>query len=250
MRIAFFSEVYWPMVSGVSLTLARTVDALRQRGHAVRVYTASYSLPDGDGDRPEVHRSPSQPFLLSPEVQWATPDQRAIEDDLARFAPDIVHVATEFPIGFAGLRAARRLRRPVVISAHTDYEEYASRYRVGWAVAPGWVYLRWFYRQAAAVLAPTEQYAERLRRRGVGRVGVWTRGIDTERFAPSFRSARYRRDLGIGPDELVVAYVGRIAPEKGIDRLLDAWEIAAALHPKAHLVFTGSGSMEPAVRER
>ena len=83
MRIAFFSEVYWPMVSGVARTLERTVAALTARGHAVRVYTATYPLPAGTPDLPEVHRSPSRPLFLSPEVQWAFPRQHELQADLA-----------------------------------------------------------------------------------------------------------------------------------------------------------------------
>ena len=83
MRIALFSEVYWPMVSGVGVTLQRLTESLAARGHVVRVYTASYPLPAGQPDRPEVHRSPSVPLFLYPDVQWAFPRQRDIEDDLA-----------------------------------------------------------------------------------------------------------------------------------------------------------------------
>ena len=73
MRIALFSEVYWPMVSGVGVTLLRLTKALQQRGHVVRVYSASYTLPPGQPDRPEVHRSPSVPLFLYPDVQWHFP---------------------------------------------------------------------------------------------------------------------------------------------------------------------------------
>ncbi len=250
MRIAIFSEVYWPMISGVAHTLGRTVDALVERGHVVRVYSASYALPAGIRDRPEVHRSPARPFTLSPEVQWARPRLADIVADLAHFDPDVVHLATEFPMGRAGLKAAQRLGVPIVASAHTDYESYASRYGFGWAVGPGWIYLRRFYQHAKVVLAPSRTYQEQLRRRGVRRTGVWSRGVDTDRFHPDFRSDEYRASLGVGPGDLLVAYVGRLAPEKGVDRLLDGWSVLSQRHPRAHLAFTGSGVLEQEIRER
>src|SRR5919108_2532975 len=114
MRIALFSEVYWPMVSGVGVTLLRLTNALQSRGHSVRVYSATYSLADGQADRPEVHRSPSVPLFLYPDVQWAFPRMRDVVEDLARFRPDVVHVATEFTVGYAGLKAARQLGLPLV----------------------------------------------------------------------------------------------------------------------------------------
>ena len=130
MRIAIFSEVYWPMVSGVGVTLTRLTEALQARGHVVRVYSASYTLPTGAREREEVHRSASVPLFLYPDVQWAVPRFREIIRDAADFAPDVVHVATEFAMGIAGLKVARALAVPAVASAHTDYDRYAARYGV------------------------------------------------------------------------------------------------------------------------
>jgi glycosyltransferase involved in cell wall biosynthesis len=250
MRVALFSEVYWPMVSGVSLTVQRAVDGLRERGHAVRVYTATYDRPAGEPDRPEVHRSPSRPLFVSPEVQWAFPRRHEIRDDLARFRPDVVHLATEFSIGLAGLRAARQLGIPIIASSHTDYERYAARYGLGWAVTPGWGYLRWFYGHAFRVLCPSPTYQAHLGLRGVRHTAIWSRGVDAERFHPRHRSEAWRRSLGVGPRDLLVTCVGRVAPEKGIDTLLDAWALLGDLHDRTRLVFVGGGLMESEIARR
>ena len=226
-RIALFSEVYWPMVSGVGVTLLRLTDALHARGHQVRVYSATYALPAGVPDRPEVHRSPSVPFFLYPDVQWAFPRLREVVDDLAAFRPDVVHVATEFPLGIAGVKAAKQLRLPIVASAHTDYDQYAARYGVTWALRAGWHYLRWFYGQAHRVLCPSRIYEEALRAHGVRHTGIWSRGVDPEVFSPGFRSHAYRARHGVGPDDLLVTYIGRIAREKNLGLLLEAWETLA-----------------------
>lgn len=250
MRVALFSEVYWPMVSGVSLTVQRTAEGLRERGHAVRVYSASYDLAPGETDRPEVHRSPSRPFFISPEVQWAFPRRHGIRDDLARFRPDLAHLATEFPIGLAGLRAARDLGVPIIASSHTDYERYATRYGLAWAVAAGWRYLRWFYGHATRVLCPSLAYETHLHARGVRHTALWSRGVDATQFNPCHRSEAWRRSLGVGPGDLLVTYVGRIAPEKGIDVLLDAWTLLAEWRDRARLVFVGSGLTEAEIARR
>src|SRR5262245_58880637 len=97
LRIALFSDVYCPMVSGVGVTLLRLTEALQRRGHQFRVYSATYALPPG-GDRPEVHRSHSVPFCLYPDVHWAFPRLRDVVDDLSRFRPDVVHVAPAFSL--------------------------------------------------------------------------------------------------------------------------------------------------------
>lgn len=250
MRIAVFSEVYWPMVSGVGVTLLRLTKALEARGHQVRVYSATYSLPKGARDRPEVHRSPSVPLFLYQDVQWAFPRLRDIVEDLGKFRPDVVHVATEFALGLAGLKAARRLGLPLVASAHTDYDKYAARYGVDWALRAGWHYLRWFYGQAQMVLCPSRIYEKHLHTRGVTHTGVWSRGVDPACFHPRFRSDGYRRALGLAPNDLLVTYIGRIAREKNLALLLEAWEALAPHRGSAQLALVGRGPLEDDIRRR
>jgi glycosyltransferase involved in cell wall biosynthesis len=249
-RIALFSEVYWPMVSGVGVTLLRLTRALEERGHQVRVYSANYALPEGTADRPEVHRSPSIPLFLYPDVQWAFPRLRDVIEDAARFRPDVVHVATEFALGLAGLKAAHQLRLPIVASAHTDYDKYAARYGVDWALRLGWHYLRWFYGQAHRVLCPSRIYQEHLRSRGVTHTGVWSRGVDPRYFHPRFRSEAYRRALGLRPSDLLVTYIGRIAREKNLTQLLAAWDALAPERGMAQLALVGRGPLEEEIRRR
>jgi glycosyltransferase involved in cell wall biosynthesis len=249
-RIALFSEVYWPMVSGVGVTLLRLTEALQARGHELRVYSATYALPPGLSDRPEVHRSPSVPLFLYPDVQWAFPRMRDVVDDLARFRPDVVHVATEFSLGIAGVKAARQLGFPLVASAHTDYDQYAARYGVTWALRAGWHYLRWFYGQAHKVLCPSRIYEQHLHSHGVLHTGVWSRGVDPEWFHPRFRSDDYRARFGVEPGDLLVTYIGRIAREKNLELLLHAWETLAPVRGTAQLVLVGRGPLEDEIRRR
>ena len=238
------------MVSGVGVTLLRLTEALEQRGHQVRVYSASYPLPKGQRDRAEVHRSPSVPLFLYPDVQWAFPRLRDVIDDAARFRPDVIHVATEFALGLAGLKAARHLRLPLVASAHTDYDKYAARYGVDWALRVGWHYLRWFYGQAHRVLCPSRIYEEHLHSRGVNHTGVWSRGVDPAQFHPRFRSEAYRQALGLGPNDLLVTYIGRIAKEKNLVQMLSAWEALASERGSAQLALVGRGPLEEEIRRR
>lgn len=251
LRVAIFSEVYWPMVSGVGVTLRRLTDSLQARGHSVRVYSPAYPIPDGMVERPEAFRVPSVPFFLYPDVRWAFPRMSEVVQDARRFGPDLVHVATEFSMGVTGVKVARALGLPVVASAHTDYEQYADRYyRVGWAIGVGWHYLRWFYGHTATVLCPSHHFERHLNCRGVLNTGVWSRGIDSERFHPRYRSADFRRAVGAGERDIVVTYVGRIAREKNLLLLIDAWELLGADRRGAQLVLVGRGPLEHEIRER
>ncbi len=238
------------MVSGVGVTLLRLTKALEERGHQVRVYTANYALAKGQLDRPEVHRSPSVPLFLYPDVQWAFPRHRDILEDAARFRPDVVHVATEFALGLAGLKVARQLRVPLIASAHTDYDQYAARYGVDWVLGAGWRYLRWFYGQSHRVLCPSRIYQEHLHSRGVAHTGIWSRGIDPNCFHPRFRNDAYRRALGVQPGDLLVTYIGRIAREKNLGLLLEAWDLLAPGRGSAKLSLVGRGPLEADIRRR
>ena len=250
MRIALFSEVYWPMVSGVAVTLRRLADSLTARGHEVRVYSATYQLPAGCEDRPEARRSRSVPLFLYPDVQWAFPRFGELLEDVTAFRPDIVHVATEFSMGLAGAKIARRLGVPLVASAHTNYDQYAGRYGMDWLVRPGWHYLRWFYGHADVVLCPSRFYQGYLEERGIGRTALWTRGVDTDTFSPRHRDASYRSALDVGPDDLLVTYVGRIAREKNLDLLLDAWSALGDRRRGARLALVGRGPLAEPIRRR
>ena len=250
MRIAIFSEVYWPMVSGVGVTLLRLTEALEARGHEVRVYSATYSLPVGTADRPEVHRSPGIPLFLYPDVHWAFPRLREVVLDLAAFRPDVVHVATEFAMGLAGTKAARQLQVPVIASSHTDYDKYAQRYGVPWVLRVGWIYLRWFYGHAYRVLCPSRIYEHHLHRRGVYHTGLWTRGVDLEAFNPLHRSEAYRRRFGVGPNDLLVTYIGRVSKEKDLLVLIEAWRLLRAVRGNAQLVLVGQGPLVEILNRR
>ncbi|MCB9505762.1 MAG: glycosyltransferase family 1 protein [Gemmatimonadales bacterium] len=243
MRIAIFSEVYWPMVSGVSHSLQRLVAALEARGHTCRIYAPEYALPAGTPDLATVHRSPALKLFLYPDVQWGFPRQAEIAADFAAFAPDVVHVATEFAMGTTGLRLARQFGVPVVASAHTDYERYASRYRLDWLMPAGWGYLRWFYAQASMVLCPSRVYERHLNLRGVRHTGIWTRGVNREQFSPARRRDDFASRLGLAPGTPIVLYVGRLAAEKNLTLLLDAWSGLVARGTSAELVLVGRGPL-------
>ncbi|MFL5338394.1 MAG: glycosyltransferase, partial [Geminicoccaceae bacterium] len=249
-RIALFSEVYWPMVSGVGVTLLRLTEGLEARGHQVRVYSAGYQLPPGVAERPEAHRSPSIPLFLYPDVQWAFPRVRDLVEDAARFRPDVVHVATEFSMGLAGLKVARQLDLPSVASAHTDYERYAGRYGLQWLMRWGWKYLQWFYGQTELVLCPSHFYEAHLNARGVTHTDLWTRGVDPREFGPGFRSEAYRQSLGLGDGDLLVTYIGRLAREKNLGLLIDIWPAIHERYPRARLALVGQGPLEEELRKQ
>lgn len=251
LRLALFTDTWTPQVNGVSRTLERLRAAVEARGGTTQVFTvddpALADVPATEG----VTRARSVPFWAYPQLQLAWPSGRDVARELTAFQPTLVHVATEFGVGLAGRRVARALGVPLVTSYHTSFAAYAQYYRLGLLARPGWQYLRWFHGAAARTYCPTEAIKTEIEAQGFRRVSVWSRGVDATRFHPSFRSSALRAQMGADDDTLVVAYVGRLAPEKGLDAALTALqEVARARPDKVAFMFVGDGPYEEEVHRR
>ena len=246
LRLALFTDTYVPQVNGVARTLARLTAAVRARGGVVRIFTTAD--PDAVGNA-DVTRVPSRAFWAYPQLQLAWPSSRIVERELREFRPTLIHAATEFGVGLAGRRAARRLGIPFVSSYHTNFTAYAGHYGLGWLSAPGWHYLRWFHNAGLRTYCPTATIAADIAAHGFERCTVWSRGVDGERFSPHFRSEAFRARVGAHDDTLIVTYVGRIALEKSVSVAIDAMRLALDKRPDTlRFVFVGDGPYEDTAR--
>ena len=168
---------------------------------------------------------------------------------VSRWRPTLIHSATEFGVGLGGLAAARKSRIPFVSSYHTHFTAYLRHYRLTALNAISWPFLRWFHNSGRITWTPGAIVAEELRTHGFRNVRVWSRGVDPERFSPEFRSREWRARVGATDDTLVVAYVGRLAPEKGIDVALDGMRQVLARHgDRVRFVLVGDGPAEARCR--
>lgn len=219
-RLAIVTDTFPPQINGVAGTLARLVDAVEQRGGTVHVETPA--APESGPD-PRVHRSASIPFWAYPQLRIAAPSPRAMARRLRAFAPTLIHVATPFGTGWAGRCAANRLGIPLVTSYHTSFAAYLQYYGFDALAPASWRFLRWFHNGGRRTFAPSAAVADELRWRGFTGIGIWGRGVDVTHFSPDRRSDARRLALGASPATVVFAYVGRLAPEKRIDLVLDAF---------------------------
>ena len=247
MRIAIVSDTYTPQVNGVARTLARTTDALRARGHEVRVFTTTD--PEATEDA-SVARFPSRALWLYPQLRFATPSTRRMSKALLAWKPDLVHIATPFGIGLAGRRAALKLGLPMVSSYHTSLSKYAEFYGLGAIAGIGWRFLRWFHNGTRRTLCPTHAIVAELEAHGFDKLAVWGRGIDTAQFNPRWRSDALRTSWGADDDTIVIALVGRLAAEKGLDVALDAVSELASERRDIVCVVAGDGPYEHECRRR
>jgi len=239
-RVAIVSESFLPVVNGVTNSVLRVVENLVARGHEVLVIAPGADGPDSCAGA-RVVRIPAVDLPVVASMPVGVPSRRVLTE-LRAFAPDVVHLAAPFVVGHRGLVAARRLGIPTVAVYQTDVAGFASSYGLGLTARAAWRWTCRLHRQADRTLSPSSWATAQLRARGVPRVHQWGRGVDTRRFTPSRRDPALRAELAPG-GELLVGYVGRLAPEKQVERL-------AAVHdvPGVRLVVVGDGPSAPRLR--
>lgn len=242
MRVVIVTESFPPDVNGVSHCALQTVLHLARRGHEPLVVAPApppgTRVPD-DVPCPVVH-VPSLPLPGYPQVRVALPGRR-MAAALDRHRPDVVHLASPFVLGARAAAAAARRGLPSVAVFQTDMAGYARMY-VGGGERVAWRRIRTIHAASDLTLAPSTDTMEQLRAHGVPRVRLWGRGVDTGRFRPALRDDELRRELA--PDgELLVGYVGRLAPEKRIDLLSGVCAL-----PGVRVVVVGDGPSEPGLR--
>jgi glycosyltransferase involved in cell wall biosynthesis len=250
MRIALFTDTYLPTVNGVARTLGQLVSHAHRRGHEVALFSTDVS-PEPAAGTVLHHQMPGFPLPMYPELQIAWPFDGIGTQRLEAFDPELVHVATESTVGWAGRAWALRRKVPLVTSYHTDWPAYISGYGFGGLETSVWRGLREFHGVAGATFCPSSFTLEQLRSWGFSHdLRVWSRGVDTEFFNPTRRRPDLREALA--PDgEKILLYVGRLAPEKRLDVLLEAFpSIRATMGGGVVLALVGDGPWMAHLRER
>lgn len=242
----------------MSVVTALTVAGLRARGWDVGVIAPRYpahpphgvkQFPDDFGSADLLVELPSAAFPPYPDIRLAVPAYPRIARTMHRFRPDLVHCATEFMIGRLGQIAARRAGVAMVSSYHTDFSRYTEAYGAARLRSVVSNYIARFHQRALRTYTPSRAARADLLALGVRDVEVWGRTVDGRTFAPERRDVAFRR-LNGWEDRFVLLHVGRLATEKGVRWILDAFRIARELLPVGtlHLVVAGGGPEERALR--
>ncbi|TQJ47648.1 MULTISPECIES: glycosyltransferase family 4 protein [Streptomyces] len=243
MRVVIVTESFPPDVNGVAHCAFQTARHLVDRGHTpvvVAPATAAGTGPDAEAPCPVV-RVPSLPLPGYPQVRVALPSRR-VAAAIAEHRADMVHLASPFILGVRGMSAAARLGIPAVAVYQTDLGGYARTY-MGAGEAAAWRRIRSVHAAADLTLAPSSAALYDLDAHGVPRVKLWPRGVDTRRFRPDRRDEALRRALAPN-GELIVGYVGRLAPEKHVELLSGVCGL-----PGVRVVVVGDGPSRPGLEE-
>ncbi|MCU0729287.1 MAG: glycosyltransferase family 1 protein [Sphingopyxis sp.] len=242
LRVALFSGNYNYVRDGANQALNRLVGYALHAGAAMRIYSPTVAEPDfpPTGDLVDV---PSVPLPLGRgEYKLARGLPRRVRDDLDRFAPNCIHVSAPDILGHRAVSYARRRGIPVVASVHTLFETYPAYYGLGFLERPLMAMIRRFYNRCDALVAPTEEIADRLRGQGIVRpISVWSRGVNHDRFDPARRDLGWRRGFGFADDDLVIGFLGRVVLEKGLDVFAAVAKELARRGVAHHILIIGEG---------
>lgn len=241
LRIALFSGNYNYVRDGANQALNRLVDYLLRQGASVRVYAPTTDTPafPPTGDLVSV---PSVPIPFRSEYQLAYSLSRQVRRDIAAFEPNIFHVAAPDIVAHRAVTLARKSNVPVISSVHTRFDTYLQYYNLKWLEPVARAIMRRYYRRCDAIVVPAESTAAIMRAQRMNRdISIWARGVDRGQFNPGRRSVEWRRERGIGDNEMAVCFLGRLVLEKGLDVFSDAIDAARARGVPLKVVAIGDG---------
>jgi glycosyltransferase involved in cell wall biosynthesis len=244
-KLAFVTETFPPEINGVAMTFGVITRELGLRGHEVTVYRPRRNDLPPPGTHPEFRMVslPGIPIPGYPLLRLGFPAAGKLRRQWKASRPDLVHVATEGPLGASAVSAARSLGIPVTSSFHTNFHAYMRHY--GFA-ALGHAALRWLrhvHNRTQRTFAPTADLCAELATLGFENLALLSRGVDTRQFRPALRSPELRAHWKAAPADPVVLHAGRMAAEKNYPLLLKTFAAMRAANPRCRFVLVGDGPL-------
>ncbi len=237
MRVAIVAESFLPNINGVTNSVLRVLEYLDDHGHEALVIAPGARPFQEEHESYRGFRIERVPTVMVPMVDSlpiGVPEAR-MAAILAKYKPDVVHLASPFVLGAAGAFTAKTLRIPAVAVYQTDVAGFAKNYKLAGLSTAAWGWTRIIHNSCARTLAPSSPTIEDLGRHRIRNVHKWGRGVDAVRFHPAKRSEALRR-MWSPEGKPIVGYVGRLAAEKSVGRLA-----ALAKRNDIQLVIVGDG---------
>jgi glycosyltransferase involved in cell wall biosynthesis len=240
LHIELVSETYPPEINGVALTVQALEQGLKKLGHRVGLVR-----PEQMEESPRHHEDlmlvEGAPIPRYPGMRFGLPAKKRLHARWQAMRPDAIYIATEGPLGWSAMRAARKLGIPIATGFHTRFDDYVGRYGAGF-LSP-WVlaWLRRFHNRGDVTLVPTQELVDSLTQQGFEHVMRLPRAVDTNRFHPQWRSENLRKSWGLGKTDIAVLHVGRIAAEKNLGLAATGYRLLQQKIPNAKFIFVGDG---------
>jgi len=243
-NLTLVTETFPPEINGVAMTFGVITRELSRRGHAITVYRPRRDdLPSArNPDYIEVPMA-GLPIPGYSMLRLGLPARRKLQALWQRERPDLVHVATEGPLGASAITAARALDIPVTSSFHTNFHAYTRHYGCGALQSGVLAWLRRVHNRTQQTFAPTRELCEQLRGLGFANVKLLSRGVDTWQFHPKRRSEELRMKWQAGDHDPVVIHAGRMAAEKNYDLLFQCFDAMRSANPRCRFIAVGDGPL-------
>jgi glycosyltransferase involved in cell wall biosynthesis len=250
LRVALFSGNYNYVRDGANQALNRLVGYLLRQGVQVRIYSPTVKNPafEPTGDVVDI---PAIPIPGRSEYRLPIALPARVRRDLKEFNPNVIHLSSPDIVGHRAVTWARRYKIAAVASVHTRFETYLAYYHLQIFEPDVRAILRRFYRRCEVVMAPAESTAAILRAQRMNRdIAIWGRGVDRDQFNPERRSLEWRRSLGIDDEEMVIAFLGRVVMEKGLDVFAEAILALIDRGVRHRVLVIGDGPARPWFEEQ
>jgi len=246
MRIGFFTDTYFPQVSGVATSIKTLKDELEKKGNEVFIFTTTD--PHVTEVEEGVIRMPSVPFVSFKDRRIVVRGMWYAYRIAKELQLDLIHTHTEFGAGMLGKMVGKKLDVPVIHTYHTMYEDYLHYIANGKVLKPAHVkfYSRVFANHSTGVVCPSERVVEKLRSYGVDvPMKIIPTGIVTEQFSRPDITEEMRQtlrtSLGLEEGQLLVLSLSRLSYEKNIQAIIQGFPKIIHELPQARLVIVGDG---------
>jgi len=250
-KITLVTETFPPEVNGVAMTLSRLVNGLAARGHELTVVrprqkNEPQEKAHGYGEKVVM----GLPIPGYPGLRFGLPNRLSLLRYIDREKPDIIHVATEGPLGVMAINLARKRGIPISSSFHTNFHSYSEHYGSAIFLKLVLGYLRWVHNRTGVTFAPSPDVVQLLSKDGFKNVDLLGRGVDTQLFNPGRRDESLRKEWGAQADTPVAIYVGRVASEKNLPLSVEAVERMRKVLPGLKFVIVGDGPIRKKLQEK
>ncbi|WP_227430624.1 glycosyltransferase family 4 protein [Psychrobacter sp. I-STPA6b] len=257
LHILLVTETWQPDINGVAMSLYQIVCQLVNMGHQISLLQPSFevkrikTLQEKSAQTLLAEQSPLRhhafvkgvPIPRYPQLKFGLPSYQVLKNYITKIRPDVVHIATEGPLGLIALCVAKKLKLPVTTGYHTQFHDFSRHFGLGVVARPMMAYFKWLHNWSDATCVPSQKTENDLHQLGFKRLVQVGRGVDTKQYHPCRRSQKLRDSWKVQQHHSVLLMVSRLSPEKGVDLVIQAFKSLQSmqLHRAMKLIIVGDG---------